>query len=135
VQDIGPGADESIPQSIASANGRLFFSAVDLAHGREPWSLVLLRPTSISLALDKTANKLTAHGSVVPKVSGNVKVTLARKQAGHFIKLSSKTVGLQSDGGYSASLGRPNPGTCKMTASFLGNLDHAGSKTSKTFDC
>ncbi|RKG88409.1 ELWxxDGT repeat protein [Corallococcus terminator] len=65
--DVLPGPLSSDPSNLARLGDRLFFFAVDEAHGREPWSLSLdFTPT----APDTTAPVLTCPANVTTRASG-----------------------------------------------------------------
>jgi ELWxxDGT repeat protein len=57
--DIEPGSASSVSWSYTHVGDRLFMSATDLAHGREPWSLKLGRSVSIADAAVTETNGTT----------------------------------------------------------------------------
>ncbi|HEY7661012.1 MAG TPA: SpaA isopeptide-forming pilin-related protein [Actinomycetota bacterium] len=94
--------------------------------------------TSTSLSVAKTSSKLKAKGDVDPQPlrGAIVRVTLFRQTGGGFQEVASKAAKIDANGDYAASFGRPNGGTCRITAVFEGSEGRAPSPTvTKTFDC
>ena len=48
VMDLSPGNSSSVPRYLTYAAGKLFFSATEPVHGREPWILELSTPSSVT---------------------------------------------------------------------------------------
>lgn len=95
--------------------------------------------TSTSLRVSRTASKIKASGEVSPPPlqGAIVRVRLFRDDGGGFEQVASKRAKvLDADGDYSATFGRPNGGTCKITVVFEGSEGREPSPSkSKTFAC
>ncbi|MGH3033190.1 MAG: hypothetical protein ACRDON_01360 [Gaiellaceae bacterium] len=93
-------------------------------------------PTTLTGTITRTTTAIRVRGSVWPNHRGKrVVVTLYRKRDGHFRALAVKRPTLSSTSRFATSFARPRPGTCKVTARFPGDVDHAPSAASKTFRC
>jgi hypothetical protein len=91
--------------------------------------------SSISLRIRKTSARLKPSGGVAPAHPGKyVGITLFKKKAGRFVKVTSKKVRLSSTSKYATALRRPGRGSCRIKATFS-HADHVSSSVTKTFRC
>lgn len=80
--------------------------------------------------------QLLVSGSLTPDDPGKkVTVTLYRKRAGQFRKITSHSPTLNSSSEYNTSFQRPQPGTCKVKAVFAGDGLVQRETAAKTFNC
>ncbi len=98
--------------------------------------------TVTAVGVRKLKGALKPFGVVTPAHDGeNVRVVLFRKKGGRFVKLDTnltKLFDLPGEPAYSqfvTQFPRPSGGTCKVKATFLGDVDHDPSSAQKIFDC
>jgi PKD repeat protein len=96
----------------------------------------LVRGTTTTLNVSKTATGVRATGAVSPPHAGKtMNVTLYRQMGGVFQSVATKHPVLSSSSSYSTAFARPSPGTCRIRAVFPGDSDHLGSLAAKDFSC
>jgi hypothetical protein len=101
-----------------------------------PVGTVTKKATSITVSVTKTTGSIKVRGKVSPARPGKrVVVTLYRKRAGVFRKITVKRPFLSSLSGYSTSFSRPRPGSCRVTARYPGDPAYKASSRSVTFRC
>lgn len=92
--------------------------------------------SSISLDIDKSAEKIKASGEVDPFHENlTVTVVLLKRVNGDFVKVNDKDVLLDDFSTYVAKFNRPNNDRCRIKVRFAGDTDHLPSSIHKTFDC
>ena len=121
-RDPGPSGNDNIDPNIYFAN-----------------DIGPFLPTSTSLKVSTSASKITARGNVTPQPlkGAIVRVTLLRDDGpGGFEQVAIKQAKLDAGGNYTASFGRPNGGTCRISVVFEGSEGREPSlPKAKTFAC
>jgi len=97
-------------------------------------------PTTTTLGIAKSADKVRASGKVSPKHAGRrVTVTLSRKTGGKFKKVAAKKPRLSAASKYSTGFKRLDSGTCRIKVRFADHKGHTpahlASSATKTFAC
>jgi hypothetical protein len=98
-------------------------------------------PTTTTLNVGKTAEKIKASGRVSPNHSGRrVIVTLSRKVGGgSYHKVATKRPRLNANSKYATSFNRPDSGSCRIKTQFQAHTTHdpihRASSATKTFAC
>ena len=92
--------------------------------------------TKTTLHVKHKGGKILVSGSVTPSVGGlPVSVTLSALIGKKLKPLQHKTATLTKKGHFSASMARPKPAHCRVTASFTGDATWAPSSRTLTFPC
>lgn len=106
-----------------------------------PWSngrrfTLAKSPTTTTVSVTKTADKVEASGKVVPAAPGEVvTVTLLRKEGDRFVRIARKTPTIRSSGAFTTAFARPAPGSCKVTAKYGGDERLKPSSDTVSFRC
>ena len=130
---------------LYSAGGTFYWRVASLDGGRntgdysatQSFSLPVTKASSsITVTVSKTSSAIRASGMVMPNHAGKtVRVTLARKRNGSFVKIAAKSPKLTTTSSYATSFKRPRAGTCRITARFPGDADHYPSTKKVKFSC
>jgi uncharacterized delta-60 repeat protein len=129
-------------KAIALQGGKVLMTgiaSVPLDSDKDGTGVVRVKGPSASvttLNVNKSGDKVFTKGAVDPNHHGQkVVVTLFKKQAGTFKKVTSRKVTLTSQSRYTTSFARVSANDCKMRTLFDGDLDHKPSSASVTFGC
>jgi chitodextrinase len=92
--------------------------------------------TQISVTVTKSGGNLRVRGALNPPHPGHrVVITLFKKKNGLFRTIARKRPLLDVEGAFGTRFSRPGRGSCKVTARFPGDADHAAGSRSRTFTC
>ena len=134
VDGTGTNAEFSAPWGVTATTGHLYI--IDTGNFLLRKMTVPSESTSVSLKVNKTAQKAKASGKVLPAHPGRkVSVSLYRKVNGAFKKKAGKTVVLSNTSSYSASFNRLGQGRCKFTTRWPGDEDSLARTKSVPFNC
>jgi hypothetical protein len=141
VGDRGHEADETFTVDLASAVGATIGDGTGLATIRNDDPV----KTAITIGVATRRATVAATGILEPTRTGHrVTVTLYRRQAGRFVKVTAKTLDVKrlrdrdgdgrTDGRYTTAFTRPTAGgVYRLVARFAGTPSHQPSTKSKQF--
>ena len=93
-------------------------------------------PSDITLRVLERDGRIKIAGSVAPvHPGGNVIVTLSLRRAPGYVVSKGVIRQLSVVSRYSATFQKPRRGTCRITVSYVGDLNHGGDDRSRTFKC
>jgi hypothetical protein len=92
--------------------------------------------TVTTLAIELTADRISASGRLLPPQPGDqMVITLFREVGDTFQKVDTNRPSLSAASTYSTRFDRPNADRCRVKARYLGDEDLLPSSSTETFPC